>query len=558
MSITSGFFNSSGGDRKYSAESFNSFFDGLIQDGIYLTYGGHFDVSDARLVDGTNGMFVYVDTGRAWFNHAWILNDAPYKINIAAADASRNRIDTIVIEVNKTGRYGTVKAVTGSYPSSGNPVPPTLTNDDEQGIYQYALADVRVPHGTDQIALAHITNRIGRSGGAPYTALTLDESKLVDAFNEALQDFEENADTTISEAIDEYLEENEPMIKGIPHVYYYEEGQHQATWDSEKVTLPAVGQSGQIETESYGYYSEYWGFYPGQTSMAPVETRTRYSYAENDLIIGSSGRIARVLGLDDRDSQGCWLNVETVGSLGNESSFMQTNFFVWPSSSAVTQIKVNKASLEKLIEAHPNNNVFSALVISEASPIISAMVSVRKLVPATTPARYSIKALIYYPVQERVLHAGLYSWNSGDYKTVDELSALWIDESTMNYVGLPDASSSDNGKGMLVKNGKWVKDYVKPLVVNFTTSGTCDVPYAQVNTAYQDNRPIIAKLVNNDGTDLVEWTLSDVQYDDADLKYTFCGTFFGDNVGGRLPVTFVSCSLASQDVVEVFTNTKSL
>ena len=43
--LTSGFFNSVDGDRKYNAEQMSQMFEGLIGDGIFESVGGKFKVS---------------------------------------------------------------------------------------------------------------------------------------------------------------------------------------------------------------------------------------------------------------------------------------------------------------------------------------------------------------------------------------------------------------------------------------------------------------------------------------------------------------------------------
>lgn len=67
MSVTSGFFDSSGGDRKYNTEQMSSIFDGILKDGVYLSILNQFKVTP------NVGMQITVDTGRAWFDHTWTL-----------------------------------------------------------------------------------------------------------------------------------------------------------------------------------------------------------------------------------------------------------------------------------------------------------------------------------------------------------------------------------------------------------------------------------------------------------------------------------------------------
>ena len=45
MAVTSGFFNSLYGDRKYNAEQFSAMFDNLITDGVFSNVGNAFQVT---------------------------------------------------------------------------------------------------------------------------------------------------------------------------------------------------------------------------------------------------------------------------------------------------------------------------------------------------------------------------------------------------------------------------------------------------------------------------------------------------------------------------------
>ena len=153
MSITYGFYDavytSGGYDREYTAEQFSAIFDGLITDGVYSSYGGHFAVTPS------SGMTVVVASGRAWFNHTWTLNDAPINVTIAVAAASLDRIDAIVIQINHSDRVNSVTVVQGALSSS--PVKPTLTAD------QHPLAYITVTHQMSEITSEKITNAIGTS-----------------------------------------------------------------------------------------------------------------------------------------------------------------------------------------------------------------------------------------------------------------------------------------------------------------------------------------------------------------------------------------------------------
>ena len=155
MSLTSGFFDSFNEDRKYNSLQFSSIFDGIISDGIYATYGDYF------LVSPVSGMNIKVGTGRAWLDHTWTLNDADYPLTVEDAEVVLKRIDTVIIEVDRTnsGRINRLRILKGTPAST--PVAPQLTKTES--LKQYPLADILVKPNVTEITTADITNRIGTS-----------------------------------------------------------------------------------------------------------------------------------------------------------------------------------------------------------------------------------------------------------------------------------------------------------------------------------------------------------------------------------------------------------
>ena len=172
MSVTSGFFNSLSGDRKYDAIQISSMFDGLITDGIYNGFLESFMVT----ASSPASMVVTVGEGRCWFNHTWTLNDAPLPLTLDVGDVVLNRIDTIVIDVDSTDtvRACTIKVVKGT-PSS-QAVAPSLENTETH--HQYPLCDISVVAGATTVTQSNITNRRGTSD-CPFVA-TLMKSVNVD------------------------------------------------------------------------------------------------------------------------------------------------------------------------------------------------------------------------------------------------------------------------------------------------------------------------------------------------------------------------------------------
>lgn len=159
MSVTSGFFNSLNSDRRYNAEQMSAIFDGIIKDGVFASIGTAFTVS------ADSGFTVNVGIGRAWFDSIWVYNDAILPLTFDIPEVVLDRIDAIVIEINKTEevRAGSIKIVKG-YPAS-IPQRPTLTKNAY--VTQYPLAYVEINAGRASITQSMITSMIGTSE-CPY------------------------------------------------------------------------------------------------------------------------------------------------------------------------------------------------------------------------------------------------------------------------------------------------------------------------------------------------------------------------------------------------------
>ncbi|MDO4292057.1 MAG: hypothetical protein Q4C65_02390 [Eubacteriales bacterium] len=205
MSVTSGFFNSLSGDRKYDARQMSQLFDGLINDGIFESIG------DCFAVKSVSDLNLTVGTGRAWFNHTWTYNDAILPLAANSADLLLDRIDAVVIEVNDSDgvRQNSIKIVEGVAASS--PVNPVLSNSGK--IFQHALAYIYRKAGSNAIRQADITNKIGTDETPFVTGIlrvtSLDE--LLGQWQDELDRFVENEEADYSAwyaAMKEALEKN--------------------------------------------------------------------------------------------------------------------------------------------------------------------------------------------------------------------------------------------------------------------------------------------------------------------------------------------------------------
>lgn len=175
MAVTYGFYDSLNHDRLYNAQQMSAIFDGIINDGVFMSVGNQF-----HTVAGT-GMQVIVKSGRAWFDSTWTLNDAEYPLSIDAADVLLTRIDAVVLEVNSevATRANTIKVVKGTPAST--PAKPTLTNTAT--IHQHALAYVTVAKNITAITNSMIEIVVGKTE-TPYVTAILQTTDITDLYNQ--------------------------------------------------------------------------------------------------------------------------------------------------------------------------------------------------------------------------------------------------------------------------------------------------------------------------------------------------------------------------------------
>lgn len=183
MSVSSGFFNSLNGDRKYNAAQMSAIFDGLIIDGVFASIGTAFAVKAA------GGLTVNVGIGKAWFDHTWTVNDSILPMTAPEAEVLLDRIDAVVLEVNgmESVRENTIKFVKGN-PSSA-PSRPTLTN--EGNVHQYPLCYIYRKYGTAVINQADITPMVGTESTPFVTGIlqTISLDELLGKWQDELDRF---------------------------------------------------------------------------------------------------------------------------------------------------------------------------------------------------------------------------------------------------------------------------------------------------------------------------------------------------------------------------------
>lgn len=147
MSIKYGFFNSSGGDRLYSAEDIGRYLQGIVSSGVYA------DASTSLMVEAATGLQVKVLPGRAMLDCHYMENTEPYTLTLSNG-GTLDRIDAIVMRLDLTRRLCEIVVKEGT--PAATPKAPTMTRSDVKK--EYMLASVRVPKLAASITQENITD----------------------------------------------------------------------------------------------------------------------------------------------------------------------------------------------------------------------------------------------------------------------------------------------------------------------------------------------------------------------------------------------------------------
>lgn len=143
--ITYGYFNSSGGDRRYNADQMSEYFDGLITNGVYESVG------QALIVKvGTEAMTVTVGTGRAIIDCKWMKNDSMLSLTITPANALLPRYTAVIVRLDNENRLMEITTKDGT--PAATPTQPTISDNE------LALAMVYVRAGATSISQSDITD----------------------------------------------------------------------------------------------------------------------------------------------------------------------------------------------------------------------------------------------------------------------------------------------------------------------------------------------------------------------------------------------------------------
>lgn len=197
MAIQCGFFNSVNGDKKYQADEMSRPYELLISNGVFATPEG--TPSNYLQVYPSEGMRITVKAGRGIFFDKWLINDSDMPLIVEPSDVILNRIDSVVVKVDKSEavRAATIYIKKGTPASS--PVAPELTRSGT--VMEYKLANIRVNANVNTITQAMITDRrpyVEECGWVTSLVQQVDTTTLWEQWQAAFEDWFYNVRDTLA------------------------------------------------------------------------------------------------------------------------------------------------------------------------------------------------------------------------------------------------------------------------------------------------------------------------------------------------------------------------
>ena len=157
------FWDSDGGDRTYSADSFERWLSKFFTSGVF---NGDLQVT------ASSGMTLEVSAGYTNANGKVKFWNAPFNVTLDAANSTYPRIDTVVIRRDNVNRQITCEKVTGQY-SGDTPQPTAPTRNNE--IFELVLAQIYIPAGSTEVIGSNITDTRPDTSLCGYITGTVEE-----------------------------------------------------------------------------------------------------------------------------------------------------------------------------------------------------------------------------------------------------------------------------------------------------------------------------------------------------------------------------------------------
>lgn len=201
MAFSSGFFNSKGLDRTYTAEDFTSYLSSLICNGILDSYGDCFSVT-------ANGdLTVTIGSGKAWINGHYFINDASHTLDLSQyvdESLSKYLIIGIYCDTSDSVRKCDMEVKAGTAATS--PTIPVFANSKKRTYL--TLASIYLRAGTAEIKQSNISDYRELSTRCGYVKCILGKCKVTDMLSQLAEITEQmkNYNTTVLQLTNQVAE----------------------------------------------------------------------------------------------------------------------------------------------------------------------------------------------------------------------------------------------------------------------------------------------------------------------------------------------------------------
>lgn len=161
MAIKYGFFNSVDGDRRYTAEDFCRFLQGIVRSGVYA------DRSDSLQVFANGDLTVTVQEGRAMLDCHYMENDEPLTLTLSPG-GTQDRSDAVVMRLDLDERTCSIYVKEGAPNGS-----PALTRAGN--VQEWMLALVYVPKLATAVTQSNVTDTRSNTGLCGWVTGVIDQ-----------------------------------------------------------------------------------------------------------------------------------------------------------------------------------------------------------------------------------------------------------------------------------------------------------------------------------------------------------------------------------------------
>lgn len=199
MAFYSGFFNSKGLDRTYTAENFCDYLGSIICNGIQDNYGDCFSVK-------ANGdLTVTIGSGKAWINGHYFINDTSHTLDLSRyMDESLGKYLVIGIYCDTSDAVRKCDMEVKAGTAATSPIIPTFANSKTRAYL--TLASIYLRAGTTEIKQSNISDYRENTTRCGYVRCILGKCEVSEMLAELIQireDLSGLKDGSLSEAVKE-------------------------------------------------------------------------------------------------------------------------------------------------------------------------------------------------------------------------------------------------------------------------------------------------------------------------------------------------------------------